>query len=71
MKADAQMVATPLQLTPDDYRDAVELTPRGSLLTAIPGRVLEGPIRDMLEPKQRAHEAGAMDEIDALARSFP
>lgn len=49
----------------------MELNPRGSLLTAMPGRVLEGPIRGMLEPERRAHEAATMGEIDALARSFP
>jgi len=64
-------VAVPLQLTPDDHRGRVELNPRGSLLMEMPSQVLEGPNRGMLEPKQRAHEAGAMDEIDVLARSFP
>lgn len=49
----------------------MELNPRGSLLTAMPGRVLEGPIRGMLELKRRAHEAAAMGETGALARSFP
>lgn len=70
VKAAAQMVAAPLQLTPGDHRAGVELNPRCSLLTAMTGRVPEGPIHDMLEPRQRAHEAGAMDEIGTLARSF-